>query len=185
MARRLRLAAQLLAVATVASLLALLGWRVVMQNDGGVGEDLYRGKTPPAPNFTLPRLDRPGTLTLSSLKGSAVVLNFWASNCPPCRKEAPLLEAAWRKYRTDGVVMLGIATKDFDGEAKRFMRKYGMTYPNVYDGAGRTWEPYGITALPETFFIGRNGKVIARIVGAIGEDEVEELEGYIEMALSA
>ena len=85
---------QVLAIAVVLCLLALLVWRVVRKSDGGAAAALRRGDHPVAPNFALSRLDRPGTLELASLRGKAVVLNFWASWCLPCKKEAPLLEAA-------------------------------------------------------------------------------------------
>ena len=185
MSTRLRRLAQALAVATLASLLALLAWRVATQNEGGVAEKLGGGKTPPAPNFTFPRLDRAGTLELASLRGKAVVINFWASWCAPCEEELPLLEQLWRKYEPRGAVVLGVATRDARKYARGLMRRSGVTYPNVHDGSGDTWSPYGITALPETFFVDRRGKVIARIAGAIDENDVEAVEEYVRLALRA
>ena len=185
MSAGLKRLAQVLAVATLAGLVSLLAWRVATQNDGGAAADLSRGKTPPAPNFTFPRLDGPGTLELASLRGKAVVINFWASWCDPCKTELPLLEALWRKYRTRGAVVLGVATRDAREYARRLMRRSGVTYPNVHDGSGDTWSTYGIGALPETFFVGRSGKVIARIPGAIEEDELEAVEDYVRLALRA
>ena len=185
MPARLKRLAQALAVATLAGLLGLLAWRVVTQNDGGTAEKLASGKTPPAPNFTFPRLDGPGTLELASLRGKAVVINFWASWCAPCKTELPLLEALWRKYRPRGAVVLGVATRDAKKYARRLMRRSGVTYPNVHDGSGSTWSKYGVGGLPETFFVGRSGKVIARIAGEIDEDEIDEVEQYVRLALRA
>ena len=185
MARGLKVVLQALAVAVVAGLLGLLAWRVVAENDDGVGGDLSRGKTPAAPNFTFPRLDRPGELELASLRGKAVVLNFWASWCDPCKTELPLLERLWREYRPRGAVVVGVATRDAKKYARGLMRKSGVTYPNVHDGSGDTWSPYCITGLPETFFVGRSGKVVARIPGAIDEDDVDEVEQYVRLALRA
>ena len=102
MAIGLRRVAQALALALVLCLLALLVWRVVQKNGGGAAGALRRGDHPTAPNFTLSRLDRDGKLELSSLRGKAVVLNFWASWCVPCKKEAPLLEQAAKQWRTEG-----------------------------------------------------------------------------------
>jgi cytochrome c biogenesis protein CcmG, thiol:disulfide interchange protein DsbE len=173
MSRSLKLGAQALALGAVVGLLALLVWKVV--NNGG------RTKKPE--NFTLTRLDRPGRIELSSLRGKAVVLNFWASWCVPCKKEAPRLEAAWQRYRTKGVVVIGVDANDFASDAKTFMRRYGVTYPVVHDGAGTTLTPYGITGFPETVFIDRRGRFVGdHVVGAVTSGQ---LTGNIERALSS
>ena len=183
-ARPLRLAAQAAAVAVVAALLGLLVWKVVKSQESDVPSAIRAGKSVRAPSFTLPRLDRPGELSLASLLGKkAVVLNFWASYCAPCREETPLLERTWRKYRSRGVVFIGIDTRDFEGDARAFLRRYDVTYPIVRDGAGKLWAPYGVRGLPETFFVGRSGKLVGLIAGGIGDDEVDELERYVELAI--
>jgi cytochrome c biogenesis protein CcmG/thiol:disulfide interchange protein DsbE len=158
MAARVKLGAQALAVAAVLALLALLIWRVAHGN----------GRTATPKNFTLSRLDRPGRLELASLRGKVVVLNFWASWCIPCKQEAQTLEAAWQRYRLRGVVVLGVDVNDFSGDARNFMRRYGITYPVVHDGSGSTVGPYGILAFPETRFVDRNGKFVGKhIYGAV------------------
>src|ERR671936_2865637 len=107
MTARLKLGAQALAIGLVLALLALLIWKLVNHNGGGVASKVDKGKIVPAPDFTLNRLDRPGRLQLASLRGKAVVLNFWASWCFPCKQEAPALERAWREH--DGrIVVLGV-----------------------------------------------------------------------------
>ena len=168
MARALKLTAQAVAVAAVAGLLVLLIWKIV-EDDGGAASAVERGEQPLAPGFTLPRLDRLGELSLESLRGKVVVLNFWASWCGPCKKEAPLLEAAWQAWRDRGVVVVGVDAKDFTGDAKRFMRRYGVTYPNVHDGSGDLEEPYGLLAYPETFFVDRRGRIVEHVIGQIHE----------------
>ena len=156
---RARFLAQAVAVATVAALLGVLTWKVVYESGGSPASELARGETPPAPDFTLPRLDRPGTLRLSSLRGRAVVLNFCASWCGPCEEEAPVLEEAWRKYRSRGLVVLGVDHNDFEGAARRFARENSMTYPLVRDGSGRVLANlYKGTGVPETWFIDRRGR---------------------------
>jgi cytochrome c biogenesis protein CcmG/thiol:disulfide interchange protein DsbE len=159
-AARLKLGAQALAVALVVGLLALLIWKVAQ----GSEKEAAPGK--PAPDFTLGRLDGPGELQLSSLRGKAVVLNFWASWCFPCKREAPALQAASRRWRKR-VVVLGVDVNDFRGDASGFMRKYGVTYPVVHDNKNVTSPKYGLTGLPETFFLDRRGRVVSHVIGEV------------------
>ena len=169
---RLKQGLQAATVAVVAGLLALLIWKVVHQ-DGGVASELAKGKTPPAPRFVLRRLDTEGKLALASLRGKVVVLNFWASWCVPCKTEAPRLEAAWRRWRAQGVVVVGVDAQDFSGDARRFMRRYKLTYPNVHDGPGNLLEKYGVTGFPETYFVGRDGRLVGeRVQGEISEQRL-------------
>lgn len=126
-----------------------------------------------APDFDLARLDRSGTLQLSTLRGKAVVLNFWASWCLPCRKEAPLLEQAWQKWRSKGVVVVGVDANDFKSDARRFARRYRITYPLVYDGPGKWLDDYGISAFPETFFVRPDGRLSSWVQGQLSKEEIE------------
>ena len=159
MAARLKLGAQVLAVALVTGLFALLVWKVASQ-DEGASRKVQRGETPPAPAFTLDRLDRPGKLSLAAYRGRPVVLNFWASWCVPCKEEAPLLEEVWRNHRDQGLVVLGVDINDLRGDARRFARQNRMSYPLGFDGMGETSTDYGLTGVPETFFIARSGKLV-------------------------
>ena len=117
MSARLKLGGQFVAVVLVAALLTLLIWKVVHGNGGGVAAKLDKGHVVSAPNFTLSRLDRPGRLQLASLRGKAVVLNFWASWCYPCNQEAKALERGWRDAGMD-VVFLGVDVNDLRSEAR-------------------------------------------------------------------
>jgi cytochrome c biogenesis protein CcmG, thiol:disulfide interchange protein DsbE len=175
MTARLKLGAQALAVGLVALLLALLIWKVAQ----GSGKEAAIGK--PAPDFSLERLDRAGTLQLSSLRGKVVVLNFWASWCFPCKQEAPALAAASKRWG-DRVVVLGVDVNDFQGEARRFARKYGLTYPLVHDNRNVTSPKYGLTGLPETFFIDRRGKVVEHV---ISEVKAADIRAGVERALQS
>lgn len=181
MGRRVKLAGQIFSVALVVGLLALLGWRVANRNGSHLAHDLARGRTPPAPAFTLQRLDGRGKVSLASLRGKAVVLNFWQAYCDPCRREAPRLQAAAQKWSSRGVVFVGIDLQDFKGDARRFARKYGMRYTLLHDGAGKTMGPFGVTGYPETFFVGRSGKLVGRQI--IGVVRNADLERYIPVAL--
>jgi peroxiredoxin len=180
---RLKLIGQVGAVVLVAALFGLLAWRVTHQDEPrGVAAKLERGERPLAPSFTLQRLDEDGKLSLDSLRGKVVVLNFWASWCNPCKKEMPRFEAAWQRYRDQGVAFVGVATTDFSGDSKRFLERYGVTFPNVRDGSGRLLVRYGGLPIPWTYFIGPDGRVASFIHGEVNE---EELERGIEEALRA
>ena len=169
---RLKLGLQAASVAVVAGLLALLVWRVV-HDDKGVARQLDKGRRPVAPHFDLKRLDQPGKLSLAAYRGQVVVLNFWASWCKPCKTEIPRLEAAWQRFRSQGVVVIGVDAQDFSGDARKFMRRYKVTYPNVHDGPGNTLPKYGVTGFPETYFVGRDGRLVGtRVQGEIKEQEL-------------
>ncbi len=168
MASAAKLGAQALAVAAVVGLLALLVWKVTHQPGSGVESALSAGKHPPAPAFTLARLDGPGKLSLASLRGKAVVVNFWASWCLPCKEELPALEQTWQRYRKQGLVVVGVDAEDFTSDAKRFAHKYGITYPIVHDAPSATVDRYGVTGFPETFFVDRKGRLVGdHISGSI------------------
>jgi cytochrome c biogenesis protein CcmG/thiol:disulfide interchange protein DsbE len=177
---RLKYGLQALTVLAVVGLLALLIWKVVHQDKG---PKLGGGRTPPAPQFALSKLDGSGKLHLESLRGKVVVLNFWASWCAPCKSEAPRLEAAWRRYRDRGVVVVGVDGQDFSGDAKRFIRKYKLTYPNVHDGPGNTGSRYGVTGYPESYFVDRRGRLVGDRV--VGEVSAEKLTAGIRRALQS
>ena len=182
MSGRLRLAAQGAAVAVVVALLGLLVWKV-SRGESEVTTTLARGGTPTAPAFELERLDGSGTLTLESLRGKTVVLNFWASWCGPCKEETPLLEEGWKRWRNRDVVFVGVDVKDFRGDARAFLARYDVTYPNVYDGKGSTVGRYGVTGFPETYFIDASGKVRYRIAGPVAD--AAELDAAIARARAA
>jgi cytochrome c biogenesis protein CcmG, thiol:disulfide interchange protein DsbE len=182
MARPVRLTAQALALSAVAALLALLVWDLVHEGNGGVAKQVQAGTIAVAPEFTLPRLDRAASLRFGSLRGKAVVVNFWASWCHPCKEEAGRLEAGWRKWRSRGVVFVGIDEEDFPGRARAFMRRYGITYPIVRDKDGHLVREYGLTGYPETFFVDRRGRVVDHKATPIS---TEELDAGIRKALAS
>lgn len=180
--RRLKLVSQGAAVGLVVALLGLLVWKVARQDDpGGAAAKFERGEPTAAPVFNLKRLDGEGKLSLASLRGKVVVVNFWAAWCEPCKEEAPRLESAWRRHRDRGVAFVGVDTNDYSGDAKGFLERYGVTYPNVHDGNGRVLTKYGGLPIPRTFIVGRNGLLAGYI---FGEASAEALEEGIEDALS-
>lgn len=122
----------------------------------------------PAADFTLP-LFSGGNITLSSLRGNPVVLNFWASWCPPCREEAPTLEKIWQVYKDKDVTFIGVNIQDREADARAYIEEFGITYPNGPDIGGRITIDYGVSGIPVTFFVNREGRIVSRWVGAISE----------------
>jgi cytochrome c biogenesis protein CcmG/thiol:disulfide interchange protein DsbE len=186
MASRARLVAQGVAIGLVALLFILLAWSLLHDKGGDLAKKANRGDRPSAPDFTLERLDEPGSVTLSSLRGKAVVLNVWASWCIPCKEEAPYLEQLWRSHRAKGLVVLGLDAKDFREDARRFARRFDLTFPLVYDGPGNAIGDYGVTGFPETFVIDRDGRVVQAFAGTVnGEDERVRLRSAVGSAMSS
>jgi len=153
-----RLGAQVIAIAAVAALLVVLVWRLTH-------------RTPPpkpgalAPAFALERLDGTGKISLASLRGRTVVLNFFASWCDPCKREAPALETVWKDYRQKNVVVLGVDSGDAKSDARRFLSAHGVTYPIVSDpNELLSANTYSVPGLPATFVIDAQGRVVGRVV---------------------
>ncbi|MCY4087207.1 MAG: TlpA disulfide reductase family protein [Actinomycetia bacterium] len=173
MGRRTKLGLQLAVVATIGLVVLLLGWRLVGIDRGRhIPSDIAQGKRPATPDFVLPRLDQEGMLQLSSLRGTTVILNFWASWCAPCRDEASVLQAAWKRYEAENVVVLGINTEDLSGDARDFIERFGLTYPNVRDVDGRTPIDFGLSAVPETYVVNAQGRLVHHVLGPVEEDDV-------------
>ena len=114
-----------------------------------------------------------GRLPLRALRGQPVVLNFWASWCVPCKKEAPLL-AASAKTHAGKVAFLGVDVQDFTSDARHFLARYHVNYVSVRDGAGSTYDGYGLTGVPETYFVDREGRIIAHVPGQLSGKQLEE-----------
>jgi cytochrome c biogenesis protein CcmG, thiol:disulfide interchange protein DsbE len=169
MARRVKIVLQAAAVSVVALLIALLGWQLVRTDEGQeLGSKVEAGGKPFAPVFTLERLDTKQEVSLASLRGKVVVLNFWASWCLPCKDEASVLQKAWQTWRDRDVVVVGVDVRDFDVDARRFVERYGLTYPIVRDRHDWTWGRYGLRGVPETWFVDRRGRLVGeRIEGPV------------------
>jgi cytochrome c biogenesis protein CcmG, thiol:disulfide interchange protein DsbE len=174
MASRARLVGQGVAIGLVVLLFVLLAWSLLNDEGSDLKSAASRGDLPQAPGFTLERLDEDGDLDLASLRGKAVVLNVWASWCIPCKEEAPYLEQVWQADRDRGLVVLGVDAQDFRRDARRFVERYELTFPIVYDGPGSILSRYGVTGFPETFVVDREGRVVEAFVGAVNSDEDRE-----------
>ena len=177
---QLKLAGQIGAVGLVAALLGLLVWKVAQDDRTNVARDFEKGKRTQPVDFELKRLNGDGSLQLSSLRGKVVVINFWAAWCDPCKREAPLFQSASERYR-GRVVFVGVDTADFSGDARAFLARYGITYPNVRDPNTQVLDDYGGLPLPRTYVIDRSWTVSGYIYG---ETREETLHSAIEEALS-
>jgi len=126
----------------------------------------------PAPGFALTAFDAT-PLTLDAQRGRVVVVNFWASWCyPACYEEAPVLEQSWRAYRDRGVLVIGVDIQDTVEAAQKFIRDFGLSFPNAPDPTGKVSVDYGTYGVPETFFIDRRGRIRARHVGALTDEVI-------------
>jgi cytochrome c biogenesis protein CcmG/thiol:disulfide interchange protein DsbE len=167
---------RVLRVAAVAAVLALLGllvWDVSHGQGPGVAQKVDAGKIVAAPPLDLPRLDAPGRLTLASLRGKVVVVNFWESYCVPCKQEARGVAAVAREWKDKGVVFVGVNAFDLKGAARSYLARYGVDYANVRDGVGSTFGRWGVTGVPETFFLDRHGRVVSpHIVGKASRSQL-------------
>lgn len=158
-------------------LLALLGSQLLTpaqnQNSSGANSSPLLGH--PAPNFTLVALSHAPmpAIQLTSFKGKPIVLNFWASWCDPCKHEAPLLEAVWQRVQSQGVVFLGVDYDDTQGDGLAFVQNYGITYRSVMDTDGAVAINYGVTGVPETFFIDRHGMIVQRVIGELTQQTLQ------------
>jgi cytochrome c biogenesis protein CcmG/thiol:disulfide interchange protein DsbE len=136
----------------------------------------------PAPRATLERLQVGGKMTIP-VPGRPTLINVWASWCPPCKREFPVLRAGWRRWGKQ-VAFVGLVYQDNPKAANRFLTERGDppggSYPNLLDPGSRTAIDYGIYGIPETFFIDRRGRIRAKVVGEL---QWKELERNMEVIL--
>ena len=135
----------------------------------GPGAPLQAGQA--APNFEFVGLQGE-QIDLDAHRGEIVVVNFFASWCEPCREEAAGLEATWRQYQAEEVQFFGIAYKDARSKVRSFLDQFAVTYPCALDLGNRTARAYGVTGVPETFVIDRQGRLFQHVVGPIGQAEL-------------
>ena len=132
-----------------------------------------------APDFTLSKLGG-GEFTLSALKGKVIILDFWATRCPPCRREIPDFIHLYKKYKDKGLEIVGVVLdKDKEASVGPFAKKMGINYTTVFGNREVTNKYKGIRYIPTTFIIDRNGNIAKKHVGFVKKEvfeaEIKEL----------
>jgi cytochrome c biogenesis protein CcmG/thiol:disulfide interchange protein DsbE len=119
-----------------------------------------------APDFTLASLDGE-PIRLADLRGRPVIVNFWASWCGPCIEEFPLLRDAAARHEADGLAVIGVVYRDRAEAAREFMERHGGTWAAAMDPGEQVATAYGVVGPPETYFIDRDGTIVARNIGQV------------------
>jgi cytochrome c biogenesis protein CcmG/thiol:disulfide interchange protein DsbE len=128
----------------------------------------------PVPTRALPRLEGSGEGSLAEYRGRWVLVNIWASWCPPCRQETPALAEFQQRHAGPKFTVVGIDTRDLSDDGRKFVDSYGLGYPQLRDGNGEAAHEYGTSGVPESFLIDPAGKVRLHFAGPVGEEELED-----------
>jgi cytochrome c-type biogenesis protein CcmF len=131
------------------------------------------------PDFSLDLLDG-STVSLSDLDGQVVLVNFWATWCPPCQEELPALQEVWQEYESDGVAFVGVAYQDEEPAVRRMAGDFGLTFDIGLDQEERIGTSFGVTGVPETFVIDASGAVSQIYIGPVTAAELRaELDSLL------
>jgi len=129
---------------------------------------------PAAPGFSVAALDGSGQVSLSQYQGKPVIVNFWASWCGPCQQETPLL-ASWYKHEHGQIALIGLDENDSPAsKALAFAHAKGVTYPLGSDPLTTVTGPYGVDALPQTFFLNAQHRIVEHVLGAMTEADLAQ-----------
>jgi cytochrome c biogenesis protein CcmG/thiol:disulfide interchange protein DsbE len=157
------------------ALIALLAYGVASQSrDTSIDDAVAEGERPSAPVSTLSALGRDDEGSLDDYRGRVVLLNFWASWCPPCVEELPLLERTQRRIEGQGATVLGVNYKDLPEDALGFVRRFELSFPSLRDRDGEYAEDFATTGFPETFLIDRRGQIAATRRGPVTRAWLDE-----------
>ena len=124
------------------------------------------------------------SFTLSALQGKVVFLNFWATWCGPCREEMPSMESLYQRFKDQGLEILAVNIMERPEEVLDFMQYFNLSFPAPLDREGSLMGAYGIQAIPTSFLINREGRIVLRLVGSIDWD-TPEIHAALESLLSA
>ncbi len=183
-----RRSTSVLVVVVLAGVLSAFSWAVMHGQRGSTFVGLVaNGQAPKAPLFTLPPIWRASAtwpsqlranaahskLRLRDLRGYPVVINFWASWCGPCRSEIPRFTAAAARLHGK-VAFLGVDIQDVTSDARAFLPRYHVNYVSVRDGSDGTYADYGLTGVPETYFVDARGRVVRHVPGVVSEAQLDQ-----------
>lgn len=157
-----------IAVLAVVAVVGLLVYGLASKGSSG----LALGEA--APVSPLPKLEGGGSGSLAEYKGSWVLVNIWASWCIPCKQEAPALEKFQRQHGGTHFTVLGIDSRDLSSDGRGFVRRYGLTYPQLRDGDGGAAHEYGTTGVPENFLLDPRGRLRLHVVGPVTEESLHD-----------
>lgn len=149
-------------------LVALLLYLGFFTNTGSGPDIGLQGKK--APDFEATTLDG-RKLRLSDLKGKVVLLNFWATWCPPCREEMPIFIRVYKKYKNKGFEIVAVSTDSGQGVVRKFIKEFRIPFPVVLDAKGELTRMYRVQGLPTSFLIDREGKIVKVRLGEYKEIE--------------
>ena len=162
-------------IATAALLVGLLAYGVASKGrDTSIDQAIAEGRRIAVPQATLPRLGAAGSEAISDYRGKVVVLNFWGSWCPPCVDELPALQSYHESIVGRGGTVLGINMRETSDAALEYVRRFGLTFPNLRDRDGEYAERYDSRAFPETFVIDREGLIASKRRGPVDERWLRE-----------
>jgi cytochrome c biogenesis protein CcmG, thiol:disulfide interchange protein DsbE len=157
-------------ILAAAALVGLLAYGVAQQSqDTSIDDAVSRGERIEAPVADLPRLGSEGSGSLADYRGQVVLLNFWGSWCPPCVDELPLLERTQKSLGDQRATVLGVNMEDNTEDAMTFVKRFGLTFPNLRDVDREYARDYATSAYPETFVIDREGRIAARRRGPVDQ----------------
>jgi cytochrome c biogenesis protein CcmG, thiol:disulfide interchange protein DsbE len=155
----------LLVILGIVVVLIVMGFQFFRPNQIKIGSN--------APDYTLRTFD--GDLyTLEASQGQIILLNFWGNWCAPCHAEAPDLQDIHEEYADDGVLLLGVNYIDVAANALEFIERYGITYPNGPDVAETIAQTYNLQSTPQTYIIGRDGKLTHIFIGQVNYEMLAE-----------